>query len=440
VRFDVDGPLPELVPFREGAPSYVGAWVIVLRDGRPLGHLEVTFHDQAISPARLRELVVAALGDVWAEPVTVSPTVGLPLVSVVVPSTFERVELLERCVASLVAQDYPSFEVVVVDNRPDGSVERAEFYRRLRAERRVSVVAEPRRGISPARNCGVALAVGEIVAFTDDDVEVESGWLRAIGSRFALEPQTDCVTGLVLPTELETPAQIWFERSGSSLDQHYQTTTFTNDGSWRGKSLGGLRRGRFEVTARRPGAPDETFLMYRSGKFGMGASMAVRASALRSAGAFDEALGAGSPTMAGEDHALLIAILFGGGRVTLDPAAFVFHTHRRTLAELEHQMRGYGRGYTAMLAATVWGSRAHLAGLFWYALQGLVLIPRKFAGRRDDTSPTYPKELSRAEFRGLVSGPWVFLASVRTARHRRRQQVEPRTPRSSVVTPSGEAL
>src|SRR5205814_9800777 len=109
------------------------------------------------------------------------PQSALPTVTVVVPTTFDRIELLERCVASLVAQDYPAFDVVIVDNRPVEGPERAARYARLGSDARVSVVPEARPGSSAARNAGVRAATGEVVAFTDDDVEVESGWLRAIG-------------------------------------------------------------------------------------------------------------------------------------------------------------------------------------------------------------------------------------------------------------------
>jgi glycosyltransferase involved in cell wall biosynthesis len=429
VRLDVDSPLPELSPFREGGPSYVGAWVIVLRAGRPLGHVEVEFGGEALSAARLRELIRTGLGDVWTKPVlaTVIPDARLPLVSVVVPSTFERVELLERCVASLVAQDYPSFEVVVVDNRPDGSVERAEFYRRLRADDRVDVVTQARPGSSAARNRGVEAVTGEIVAFTDDDVEVESGWLRAIGSRFASEPQTDCVTGLVLPKELETPAQIWFERSGSKIDQRYETITFANDGSSRRGFLGRLGRGRFEVTARSSGAPDETVPVYR-GKFGMAANISVRTAAFRALGGFDEALGAGIPSGGGEELHLISRLVFTGRALTFDPGIAIYHTHRSDYDDLRSRMVGYGSGYTAMLFALVRGDWRHLFGLTWYALQAVGLLTRRSEQRQ---AGDYPEELSRAETRGLIRGPWLYLVS---RRQMRRWVDESVTPLPDAVT------
>ncbi len=425
VRVDVDGPLPELSPFRGDGVPYVGAWVVAFRGGRPVGHVEVPFEGRVVSAVELGEVLVAGLGGGWSSGVA-EPVVDeglLPLVSVVVPSTFERVDLLERCVESLVAQSYPAFEVIVVDNRPVDSVERVELRGRLCGDSRVSVVVEPCPGISAARNRGVASAAGPVVAFIDDDVEVEPGWLRAVGARFVLEPSADCVTGPVLPKELETPAQVWFERSGGHMEQRYERVQFVNDGAWRGRFLGGLRRSRFQVTARRTGAPDETFLLYRSGKIGVGASLAVRTDVLRRVGGFDSALGAGTRTMSGEDHMLFVALLHAGCQITFDPGAYVFHTHRRTLPELRHQLLGYGTGYTAMLAASARRDRAHVAGLAWYFAQAVRLLARKFRGRWraatrsvGDADPAVPAALAGAEFLGLVRGPLAFVASNRDAR------------------------
>src|SRR5262249_22819701 len=140
----------------------------------------------------------------------------LPFATVVVPTLFRRPEELERCLLRLTQLDYPAYDIVVVDNRPD--VDRpAELPALVRDDPRVRVVAERRPGTSAARNRGVAVAHGEFVAFTDDDTEVDRRWLRALMSRLVLDPAVDCVTGLVLPKELETPAQLWYEQYDGDL-------------------------------------------------------------------------------------------------------------------------------------------------------------------------------------------------------------------------------
>jgi GT2 family glycosyltransferase len=404
-RIDVDRPLPEL---SAGPDGYPAAWILAFRQGRPVAHLEIPFTDGRIEPAVLADRLVSL--PAASPPPPPVPDAALPRITVVVPTTFERADLLEECVASLVAQDYPAFDVVVVDNRP---TDPARWSRLSTMDGRVSVVAAPVPGSSAARNAGVRAATGAVVAFTDDDVVVESGWLRAIGTCFATDPGLGCVTGAVLPKELETPAQIWFERSGSNMDQHYDSVSFTGDTSWQGRFLGGLRPGRFRLTVRRGAEAEERLLIYRAGKMGASASMAVRTAVFRELGGFDEMLGAGAPVPGGEDHLFLVRLVFAGYGVRLEPGAFVCHTHWRTREEFLRKIFAYGNGYTAMLTALVRDDRRHLAGLGYYAVQAVFLLFRKFFSASRPSTVDYPKELSRAEFRGLALGPWTYLRALR---------------------------
>jgi GT2 family glycosyltransferase len=227
------------------------------------------------------------------------------------------------------------------------------------------------------------------------------------------------VTGPVLPAELETAAQIWFERGGGHMAQAYATAQFAI-----------AREGRFTVVARREGTAEETFHVFRAGRLGVGASLAVRTAALRAIGGFDVVLGAGTRCMGGEDQLLLVELLLSGRRITFDPAAFVWHTHRATVDELTTQMYSYGLGYTAMLAAAA--RHGHRAGLLAYLLQAVYLLPRKLLRRRTGQAASVPRELARVELRGLINGPWVYWRSMRVARagQRRatRQASGPATP------------
>jgi hypothetical protein len=147
-----------------------------------------------------------------------------PSVTVVVPSA-GRPELAARCVRSVLATEYPRLEVIVVDNRPE-----VPALRDLAAsDDRVSYVPEPVRGLSNARNRGAAEASGEIIAFTDDDAVVDRLWLDRLVAEFA-DPAVDCVTGLVLPYALETPAQQWFEQWGG-FGKGFRRTRFDAHGA-----------------------------------------------------------------------------------------------------------------------------------------------------------------------------------------------------------------
>jgi GT2 family glycosyltransferase len=102
-------------------------------------------------------------------------------VSVVVP-TFERPELLGRCLAALVAQDFDpmAYEVIVADNAAGASTRRLVEGWAERSRPAVRYVAGAHaRGPAAARNAGWRAARGPIVAFTDDDCVPDPGWLGA---------------------------------------------------------------------------------------------------------------------------------------------------------------------------------------------------------------------------------------------------------------------
>jgi glycosyltransferase involved in cell wall biosynthesis len=89
-----------------------------------------------------------------------------PLVSVVLP-THNRVNLLRDAIASIIAQTYPHWELIVVD---DGSTDGTADLLDAILDRRVRCLTVPHSGnASVARNVGIAAARGWYVAFQDDD-------------------------------------------------------------------------------------------------------------------------------------------------------------------------------------------------------------------------------------------------------------------------------
>lgn len=120
-------------------------------------------------------------------------------VSVVVP-TFRRPELLERCLAALVAQDFDprSYEIVVADDGAEARVRQlvAGWEARTKGAPRIRYVAVTgSRGPAGARNRGWESASGEVIAFTDDDTVAHRDWLVE-GCR-AMAPEVTAVAGKV---------------------------------------------------------------------------------------------------------------------------------------------------------------------------------------------------------------------------------------------------
>ncbi len=130
------------------------------------------------------------------------------LISAVV-CTRDRSTYLQRCLKALEKQSLPRhlYEVIVVDNgSSDDTASVAEsFCRRLP---NFHTIAEPKAGLSIARNAGIAASRTDIVAFTDDDAVPDRTWLERISGYFAALPDTvGIVGGDVVPVwEAERPA------------------------------------------------------------------------------------------------------------------------------------------------------------------------------------------------------------------------------------------
>lgn len=122
-----------------------------------------------------------------------------PTISVVICAyTRDRLEVLSEAVDSLLGQTLPVHEVVlVIDHAP----ELLEEVRALWPDLKI-VANRERRGLSGARNTGVAEASGEIVAFLDDDAIAAGDWLERLAEAYA-DPKVLGAGGTVRPRWVE---------------------------------------------------------------------------------------------------------------------------------------------------------------------------------------------------------------------------------------------
>jgi GT2 family glycosyltransferase len=309
----------------------------------------------------------------------------------VVVATRDRSASLSRCVDSLLALDYPDYEVVVVDNSPATSA--TERLIAARYPRAVRYVVERRPGLGAAHNRGLAVAGGEIVAFTDDDVVVDRRWLLELATAFAWAPDIACVTGMISAAELETPAQVWSEARWG-LGKGSIPRVFRIADRWR---LGAL-------------------FPFAAGRFGSGANMSFRTEVLRELGGFDPALGTGTASRGGDDLAAFFAVIAAGYALAYAPGAIVRHWHRRDYASLRRQAYGYGAGLAAYLTKTVVDDPRRLVGLAAGAPAGLVHLLSPGSPKNAATPQDYPRELRRWELLGMLGGPTSYLWARRASK------------------------
>ena len=285
---------------------------------------------------------------------------------------------LGECVSALEALEYPAdrLEILVVDNAPADDATKTV----VAAHRRIRYVPEPRPGLDWARNRAVLEARGDIVAFTDDDVSVDSGWVQTIAAAFRDEPDAMCVTGLVVPDELDTHAQVLFE------------------------NYGGFGRGFARIYATDGGSGQVASLHGGTGKFGTGANMAFRRSVFTKVGLFDPALDVGTVTNGGGDLEMFFRVLKGGHLLLYEPGAIVRHRHRREYAALRRQLTDHGVGfYSYLVRSALAYPEERIAfvrlGVWWFWYWHVRRLIASLC-RRD----RFPPDLILAELRGSLSG------------------------------------
>ncbi|MEP7088236.1 MAG: glycosyltransferase family 2 protein [Gemmatimonadota bacterium] len=383
--------------------GYTSAQLLVRLDGTPLGYLTVPLlrgrcDARTLAAAVARDLFEPLVRELLhrrlAEPLTAdalrieellsfTPRADLhdmPSISVAV-CTRDRPAELAQCLEALTRSSPPAAEILVIDNAPS-----SDATERLVRDRfpDVRYVREERPGLDRARNRAITEARNEIIAFTDDDVVVDRGWVRALATVFAEAPDVSAVTGLVVPFELESEAQRDFE--------HY----------------GGFGRGfarLWHLAGNHHGA----------GRFGTGANMAFRRRLFEEIGPFDPALDVGTPSNGGGDLEMYFRVLQEGRTLVYEPRAVVRHRHRREAEQLRKQMRDWGTGlfvYMKRSAARYPGERRAFRMLTrWWIRRYIV---RRFL--LSHVRPTrYPRELISNEVRGALGARRAYLDALRNA-------------------------
>jgi GT2 family glycosyltransferase len=335
IDIEASHPLPDIT----GLSGYAALRALVRWHGTPVGFTRVSMSRDCCTAAKLGKAILDEHSSALIRQIlrnwlgTAAPRKKLPiddlfnikplsydgpwpLVTIAV-CTRDRTADLSLCLGSLNQLGYPDLDILVVDNAPSND----DTERLVKKDYpSMHYVREPRPGLNWARNRAIIEARGEIIAFTDDDAVVDADWIRALVGAFADNPEVMGVTGLVVPYELETKAQILFELNG------------------------GFGRG-FQRRWIRTDREDEWHWAYLgTGQFGTGANMAYRRSLFNEIGLFDPALDVGTVTNGGGDLEMFFRVLNAGYILAYEPSAIVRHRHRREYSVLRSQLTNNATG------------------------------------------------------------------------------------------------
>src|ERR1700677_963961 len=228
-----------------------------------------------------------------------------PVVLSLIVATVDRVQELARLLRSIDAQQMPGLELIVVDQNID---DRVKVLLDQAALLTTCTHIRSSRGLSRARNVGLAVAKGDIIGFPDDDCWYPEGLLPQI--------------------------KAWFDGHPA---YHLLCCTLRDE------------TGR-EVAARWPGfsqALDRNGILRAT----VSPSMFMRTEAVRQLGGFDEQIGLGAETLfqSGEDTDLALRCLDAEGKAWFEKELHVCHPSREPALVPSHRGFAYGMGFGYIL-------------------------------------------------------------------------------------------
>jgi GT2 family glycosyltransferase len=236
-----------------------------------------------------------------------------PRISVVVCS-YNGSRTIGETLAALERLDYPSYEVIVID---DGSTDQTSV---IAGKHDVRLMRTPNNGLSVARNHGLNAATGEIVAYIDDDAYPDPHWLSYLASAFMRSGHAGIGGPNIAPPG-----------DGAIAD----------------------------CVANAPGGPVHVLLSDEVAEHIPGCNMAYRRDSLMELGGFDPRF-----RVAGDDVDICWRLQQRGWTLGFAPAAVVWHHRRNSIKAYFKQQRGYAKAEA--LLADKWPAKYNSAGhLTW---------------------------------------------------------------------------
>jgi GT2 family glycosyltransferase len=304
------------------ASGCAGAFVFAWTDEWHRGGFDISDWDFGlVSRDRQPKPALAAVKDAFAE--LPFPDDGdWPRISVVVCS-YNGQRTIRDCLDGLARLEYPNYEVIVVN---DGSTDSTAV---IASEYNVQLITTENRGLSNARNTGLAAATGEIVAYTDDDARPDPHWLTYLAVAFRSSDHAGIGGPNIAP-------------AGDGLIA--------------------------DCVANAPGGPVHVLLDDTTAEHIPGCNMAFRKDRLLAIGGFDSRYRA-----AGDDVDVCWRLQEQGWTLGFCAAATVWHHRRNSVRTYWKQQVGYGRAEALLeakwpekynsLGHTTWAGRLYGKGL-----------------------------------------------------------------------------
>jgi len=283
-------------------------------------------------------------------------------ISVVIP-VYNASHTIIDCMKSVIDQKTKPLEIIVVDNgSTDGSWELLEEFRRRAKGVPILLSREGKRGASAARNKGISLARGEIIAFTDADCIADVEWLQNIKNSFKYD-SLGAVAGNIFgyrPIKLVEKFQSLYTLRGLDSEKVFKRYT--------------LIEGGFPT-----------------------ANLAVREEVLRAVRGFDEDF-----LIYGEDHDLCARIYKKGFRIKYTPLAKVYHRHRDSVSRMLRQSYGFAKAHPRKM-------KKHFQKVQIVQFPGVNLRTEKLPGRVWLNLTSADKKLILTVVLGLIYSPLFLL-------------------------------
>ncbi len=380
IQLEITEPLPSI----QTSAEETGIALVIRYYDRPIGFIMSELSPNSrVDSEDLQRLLSQEMAQgilnakIQEELISQSETTQFPNLTVAM-CTKDRPENVLRCLKSLQTLQKPDnlgdFEILIVDNAPSDD----QTQNLVATFPNVRYVRELKVGLDFARNRAMNEAKGEILAFLDDDIVVDRQWLLGLVEAWAENPDAGAFTGMVLPYELETEAQILFERRGGF-----------------GRGFNKIRYG--QLLDKNPLYP------CGAGIFGAGCNMAFKRALLLELGGFDEALDTGAPLPGGGDLDIFYRVIRAGYPLVYEPRYLIYHQHRREMAKLRRQYWSWGLGFMAFVVKSYQNDlpqrRKLIALIQWWFKEQLVELGKSLSGKE-----ILPPQMILAEIWGGIQG------------------------------------